>query len=167
MNRLSLLSAAVMLLATSASAQDKASQKFLTEAIEGNFAEVKMGELAEKNGQSGLVKSFGETLKADHTAANKKALEAARALGMNPPAEPSAKQKQDYDHMAKMNGPAFDKAFAEHMVADHKKDIAEYQEAAKKQDAAGKYATEALPTLQKHLETANGLEKDSAAPRQR
>jgi putative membrane protein len=53
--------------------------------------------------------------------------------------------------MAKTNGAAFDKMFADHMVTDHKKDIAEYEKAAKAKDAAGQYAGNALPTLKKHL----------------
>ena len=78
-------------------AQDKASQKFLTQAIEGNFAEVQMGELAQKNGQSSEVKSYGQMLATDHNAANQKAIEAAKSLNTNPPAGPSAKQKADYE----------------------------------------------------------------------
>ena len=62
--------------------------------------------------------------------------------------------------MSKLNGAAFDKAFAAHMVADHKKDIAAYQKASKSknQQVAG-YAGETLPTLQKHLQTAQSLQK--------
>ena len=63
--------------------------------------------------------------------------------------------------MAKMNGAAFDKMFAQHMVADHKKDISAYQKASKKQDAAGQYAQGSLPTLQKHLEEAQNIQKNS------
>jgi hypothetical protein len=55
------------------------------------------------------------------------------------------RQTADYDKMAKLNGAAFDKAF-EHMVKDHKKDIAAYQKASRKQDAAGQYAQSTLPT---------------------
>jgi putative membrane protein len=67
--------------------------------------------------------------------------------------------------MAKLNGAAFDKAFAQHMVMDHKKDIAAYQKEAKKQDATGQYAKATLPTLQKHLQSAQSLEKPKAAKR--
>lgn len=56
------------------------------------------------------------------------------------PTGPNTKQKSDYDSMAKLQGASFDKMFAEHMVADHKKDIAEYEQAAKMQDAIGQYA---------------------------
>jgi putative membrane protein len=152
---------ALLISASGAAAQDKASQKFLTEAIEGNYAEVQMGQLAQKNGQSDAVKSFGQMLVKDHGSANDKAIKAAQDNGVTPPTGPNAKQKSEYDKMAKMNGAAFDKAFGQHMVADHKKDIAEYQKEAKKTDAAGKYAADALPTLQKHLQTAQSLQPKS------
>src|SRR5215212_8473749 len=146
---MSIVVTALSLFAAPALAQDKASQKFLTQAIEGNFAEVQMGELAQKNGQSAEVKSYGQMLATDHNAANQKAMEAAQSLNTNPPAGPNPKQKADYEKMAKMNGAAFDKMFAQHMVADHKKDIAAYQKASKKNDAAGQYAQGSIPTLQK------------------
>ena len=167
MNMLSVFVAAAAALAGSqilASAADKASSTFLVKAIEGNFAEVQMGELAQKNGQSAAVKSFGEMLQTDHSAANEKALDAAKNLGVKAPEAPSAAQKQAYDRMAKMSGAMFDKAFAQHMVADHKKDISEYRTEAKRSDAAGKYAADALPTLQKHLETAQSLQSSGANP---
>jgi putative membrane protein len=173
MTRIFLTAAAMLLSVTAAFAQDKtggkaggkASQKFLTEAIQGNFAESQMGELAQKNGQSQEVKSYGQMLATDHKAANQKATAAATSQGMNPPAGPNAKQKADYDKMAKMNGAAFDKMFAQHMVQDHRKDIKAYGKAAKKQDAAGQYAQETLPTLQKHLENAQSLQKQKTTAR--
>ena len=58
-----------------ASAKDKASEAFVKKAIEGNYAEVSMGDLAQKNGQSDRVKSFGKMLSTDHAAANQKAME--------------------------------------------------------------------------------------------
>jgi putative membrane protein len=138
-------------------AQDKASQKFLKEAIEGNLAEVQMGQLAEKNGKSDGVRSFGQMLQKDHSAANQKATAAANQMGMSPPSEPNSKQKAMYDKMSKLSGDKFDREFAKHMVADHKKDIKEYEKEAKRDDAAAAYAKEALPTLHKHLETAQSL----------
>jgi putative membrane protein len=96
-------------------------------------------------------------LEKDHSDANQKATAAANNLGMTPPTAPNAKQKAAYDRMAKLSGGAFDRAFAMHMVEDHKKDIKDYDKEAKKNDAAGSYAKEALPTLHKHLETAQNL----------
>ena len=155
---LSLGTATVLALSiANASAKDKPSETFLKKAIEGNFAEVSMGDLAQKNGQSDDIKSYGKMLSADHAAANQKALDAAKGLGMNPPAEPNAKQKADYDKMSKMSGSAFDKMFATHMIADHQKDIAEYMKASKIKDAAGEYASGQIDTLRKHLDAAKSL----------
>ena len=55
--------------------------------------------------------------------------------------------------------------FAHHMVADHRKDIAAYQKESKKTDAVGQYAKDTLPTLQKHLDAAQALEKNKSAGR--
>ena len=70
MKQIPIIATALSLFIAPVLAQDKASQKFLTEAIEGNFAEVQMGELAQKNGQSAEVKSYGQMLATDHNAAN-------------------------------------------------------------------------------------------------
>ncbi len=48
------------------------------------------------------------------------------------------------------------------MVKDHQEDIKEFQKESSKNDAAGKLAKETLPTLQKHLEAAQSLEKQTA-----
>jgi len=146
-----------LIVSSPAFAQDKASQKFLKEAMEGNLAEVQMGQLAQKNGGSDRVRSFGQMLQKDHSDAYEKAKSAANSLGMSPPNEPNSKQKAMYDRMSKLSGENFDRQFAKHMVEDHKKDIKEYEKEAKKNDAAGGYAKEALPTLHKHLDTAQSL----------
>lgn len=160
-----MLAAGLILAPSFAVAQAKSSQSFLTKAIEGNFAEVEMGKLAQRNGGTDQVKSFGKMLETDHGEANKKAIQTGQSMAVKPPSGPNKEQKADYEKMAKMTGAAFDKMFAEHMVKDHKKDIAEYERAAKAKDAAGQYANETLPTLKKHLETAQSLQKLTTSAR--
>jgi putative membrane protein len=139
---------------------NKAAQTFVTKAIQGNLAEVSMGQLAQEKGNSDGVRSFGQQLVTDHSAANQKLASIASGMGVTPPTEPSKQQKSDHDKMAKMSGDAFDRAFARHMVADHRKDIADYRKAAKiKDDQVASYATETLPTLEKHLQMAQSLNK--------
>jgi putative membrane protein len=162
-NKIGVALSVTILLASPCLAQDRASQKFLKEAIEGNFAEVQMGQLAQKQGNSDGVRSFGQMLEKDHSDANKKAVDVANSVGMTPPTEPSKKQKADYDKMSKMSGAQFDKAFAAHMVADHKKDIKEYERASKLKDAAGPYAAETVPVLRKHLDAAQALNSAKSA----
>ena len=153
-------SLAAALLSTPAFAQSKADKTFITEAIEGNLAEVQMGQLAQQNGGSDEVKSFGKTLETDHSQANSKATQVAQDLKITVPAEPSAKQKKMHDQLSKLNGAAFDRQFARHMVADHKHDIAQYEKAAKSKDkAVAGYAKESLPTLKKHLQMAQSIEQ--------
>jgi len=159
MGRIAIIAAALMLLASGADAQTRATKKFLTKAIEGNYHEVQMGHLAQQNAQNEDVKSFGETLVKDHSSANDKAIEAARSVGITPPTGPNRRQKADYDKMAKKKGADFDRAFAKDMVKDHKQDIAAFKKEAKKKDAAGQFAESTLPTLQKHLQMAQSLEK--------
>ena len=109
------------------------------------------------------MKSFGQMLQQDHAAANQQAMAAASAAGVTPPTEPNKKQKADYAKMSKLSGAAFDSAFIKHMVTDHQKDIAEYQKEAKRQDGQlSQYAASALPTLQKHLETAKSLDSSTS-----
>jgi len=162
MSRLSAVSACLILSATAALAQSSATKKFLSQAIEGNYAEVQMGELAQKNGQSEGVKSFGKMLIDDHGQANRKAIDTAKSMNVAAPSGPNAKQKADYDKMARMTGSSFDKSFAQHMVKDHKKDIAEYKKESRSKDAAGEYAQETLPTLEKHLDEAQKLQRQGS-----
>jgi putative membrane protein len=82
---------------TAASAADKASQKFMAEAIQGNLAEIQMGQLAQKNGQGEDIKSYGKMLETDHGKANEQAKTVATQMGVTPPTEPSAKQKAMFD----------------------------------------------------------------------
>jgi putative membrane protein len=148
---------AIFVVTASASARDTSSKGFLKKAIEGNYAEISMGDLAQKSGQSDSVKSFGKMLSDDHSAANLKAIDAAQSMGMTPPSEPNAKQKAEYDKLSKMSGDRFDKSFADSMVMDHKRDLARYKKEARAKNAAGEYASGEIDTLQKHLDTATSL----------
>ncbi|MBS0536891.1 MAG: DUF4142 domain-containing protein [Proteobacteria bacterium] len=140
----------------------KADQAFLKEGIQGDMAEVKMGELAQQKGDADSVKTFGETLVTDHGDHLKKLQGMAQQMGAQAPTAPSAKQKADYDRLSKLSGAKFDREFARHMVTDHKKDIARYEAEAKKTGPLAELAKETVPTLQKHLKMAQDLEKPAA-----
>lgn len=144
-------------------AADTASQKFIKEAIQGNLAEVAVGKLAQEKGKSDGVRSFGQMLVTDHSAANQKATNVANTLGVTPPTEPNKKQKATYDKLAKLSGDAFDREFAKAMVNDHKKDIKEFEKESKANDSAAAFAKETLPTLHKHLETAQSVTSGKTA----
>ncbi len=128
-------------------------KKFMMEAAMGGMKEVAMGRLAVERGMSEDVKKFGQQLVDDHTKANEELMQLAMAKGMTLPTTLDAKHQMMVDKMAKMSGAAFDKAFNQEMVKDHKKDVALFQsEANKGMDAELKaFASKTLPTLKAHL----------------
>jgi putative membrane protein len=152
--------AAIVLGATNGYAQTKASaadQTFLKEAIQGDLAEVRMGKLAQEKGQNEAAKQFGQMLEQDHGQHLQKAKDSAQQLGVTPPTEPNSKQNKMYDQLSKMSGAQFDKEFAQHMIKDHKEDIRKYQKEAKSKGPLAELAQQTIPTLQKHLQTAETL----------
>lgn len=159
------LAAAFALAASGAQAQsqkaDSASKGFIKNAIEGNYAEINVGKLAQEKGKSEGVKQFGKMLVDDHTAANAKAIAAAKEIGVSPPTGSSLMEKGTYLKLKLLSGESFDKSFAKSMVSDHKSDIKEYQKQAASDDPAGKFAKEALPTLRKHLQEAEQLQSQT------
>ncbi len=141
---------------------NKADQHFLTEAIEGDLSEVNMGKLAQQSGQSEDVKQFGEMLQTDHGQHLQKAQAMAQQFGVTPPPEANTKEKAIYNKLSKEHGVLFDKQFAKTMVKDHKQDIAKYEKEAKKKGPLAQFAQETIPTLQKHLQTAQSIENKGA-----
>jgi hypothetical protein len=110
---------------------------------------------------SDSVRSFGKQLEQDHSAANAKAMNVAKEMGMTPPTEPSKKQKADYDRMSQLSGDKFDSMFVKHMISGHKKNIKAFQKEAKTNDRPAGFANDVLPDLQTHLDTAQSLQGKS------
>ena len=157
--------AALLFAGPAALAADKADSTFVKKAIEGNLAEVQMGQLAQQKGASQPVRDFGVMLAKDHSDANQQAMALAQQVGVTAPSGPNAEQKKMYDKLSKLSGNTFDREFAKAMVADHKKDIREYQKEAKSKDAnVAKYAQATLPHLEQHLKAAESLNQTAQAP---
>jgi putative membrane protein len=163
--------AAAMALVVTADAQtmnrklSDVDQRFLKEAIEGDLAEINMGKLAQEKGQSQETKQFGQMLEQDHSEHLQKAKETAQQMGLVAPAEPNAKQKRMYDQVSKLSDGQFDKHFADDMVKDHKQDIKKYEKEAKSKGPLADFAQETIPTLQKHLQTAESVARQTSSKR--
>ena len=148
-----------VLLSSLALATDSKGKDFVTDAIQGNFGEVQVGQLAQQRATSPAVKDFGAMLAKDHEAANRQAMEAAKSLGVTPPTDAGREQKSVYEKLSQLQGPQFDREFVKAMVKDHQEDIAKYRkEAGRHADAAVEYAKKTLPDLQKHLQMAQHLQ---------
>ena len=143
-----------------------ADQKFMKQAAQGGEAEVQLGQLAQQKAQSPDVKAFGQRMVNDHSKANDELKQVASEKGVTLPSQPDSKDKAEKERLEKMSGAQFDKAYMNYMVAEHKKDVADFQrEATHAKDPAVKnFAQTTLPTLQSHLQEAESIApKQSAA----
>ena len=166
MRRFTPMAFVAVLLASASAASAKSDSAFLTDAIQGNLGEIAVGQLAQQNGNSDAVRSFGQMLVQDHSASNEKAMQLAKSHDVSPPTEPKPEAKKRNDKLSKLSGDSFDKEFAKEMVEDHKKDIAEFETQAKGSDDVASFAKDSLPTLEKHLQTAQSINGDKAAQKQ-
>ncbi|MGE5158042.1 MAG: DUF4142 domain-containing protein [Gemmatimonas sp.] len=163
-----LVVAAALALPLAASAAPKAQlskkdQHFMTEAIQGDLSEIKMGKLAQEKGQTDAVKQFGKTLEQDHSDNLQKAQQLASQNGLTAPTEPNAKQQKMYQKLSSVPANKFDAAFARAMVKDHKKDVGKFRKEAKSNSAAADFAKQTVPVLQKHLQLAESLTSGRAS----
>jgi len=133
-----------------------ADRTFVTKAAQGGLAEVELGNLAAQKASSDEVKRFGQHMVDDHTKANDELKSIAAAKGETVPGSIDAKDMALKNHLSSLTGAAFDKAYMEDMVKDHKADVAEFQkEADHGTDPEVKaFAQKTLPTLQQHLQMA-------------
>jgi putative membrane protein len=153
---------------TAASATSKSSTRsatadahFAKEAAQGGMAEVKLGQLAQEKGSNDSVKSFGKRMVDDHSKAGDKLKEVASRESITLPTDLSVKDQATYDRLSKLNGAAFDRAYARDMVKDHETDVAAFQREANagRNDSLKSFASETLPTLQDHLQQAKQMMK--------
>jgi putative membrane protein len=137
---------------------------FAKEAAQGGMAEVKLGQLAQDKGLSYSVKNFGKRMVDDHSKAGDKLKDIASQENITLPADIAAKDQATYDRLSKLNGAAFDRAYAKNMVKDHEADIAAFQKETNggKVDSLKSFASNMLPTLQDHLKEAKTMMKTVA-----
>lgn len=150
-------SAAVLSLATAAHAQDDKARHFLREAVQGDNSEMMLGKMAAEQGSDPKLKHYGEMLVNDHTMHREKVMKVASAMNLPDDRGPMPEAAKERDKLARMHGRDFDKEFAKYMVKDHRKDISDYEKAARMPGEVGKLARETLPTLHKHLSEAEHL----------
>jgi len=153
------LPAAAMLALAAAPAMaalSPADRSFAENAAAGGLAEVALGQLALHNGSSQQVKAFGQQMVTDHGQANQELQQIAQTENLTLPTAPASKDQALQKKLSGLKGAAFDAAYTQDMIKDHKQDIAEFQrEAQSGQDPALKaFAQKTLPTLQKHLQMA-------------
>ena len=136
-----------------------ADMKFVKAAAQGGIAEVKLGELAAKQGTSDSVKQFGQKMVDDHSKANDELKQVATSKGVTLPSDTDAKSKAIMAKLKKLHGAAFDAAYIKDMKTDHHHDITDFRkEANGGHDPDVKaFASKTLPVIEEHYKMISSM----------
>lgn len=140
---------------------DENARTFITKAAGGGMMEVELGRLAQQNAASERVKNFGQMMVTDHSAANDDLKSVAKQKNLTLSETMPAEHQHHQEDLSKKKGSDFDKAYMKMMVEDHKKDIDEFEKASKNatDPDVKNFATQKLPILKKHLDSAQAIKK--------
>jgi putative membrane protein len=122
---------------------------------QANQREIDMGQMAQLEGHSKAVKSFGKMLVKDHAAADKKIAKLAREEKITLTDAPAPSSDKD----TLPTGQAFDVSFAKMMVQVHQSAISDVKAAhdSTSDQKLQSLLNEILPVLQKHEQEAQRL----------
>jgi putative membrane protein len=135
---------------------------FVTKAMQGSMAEVQLGQLTLEKSQNDQVKQFAQRMIDDHTKLNEQMKPVAQQLGVKPPDQISKGDRKTIAKLQGLSGPAYDQAYIQDMVKDHKQDLNDFQmEASSGQDQTVKdAANQGSKVIAGHLQMAQQLAKD-------
>jgi putative membrane protein len=142
-----------------ATASGDSDQKFLDFAAQTDMVEAHLGQLAASQSDAQAVKDYAQMLVTDPTNDYQQLGMVAKKANLTLPNAIDAAHNKMIAPFEKLKGAAFDRRYEHEMVAGHTKAIAEY----KKESESGTnadlkaYATQVLPTLEKHLQAAHEL----------
>ena len=139
---------------------DDRTNTFMKDAAMGGMAEVELGKLAQEKATNPRVKKFGEMMVQDHSAANNDLKSIAQQKNVMLPTD-LGKHKDHYEDLSKKTGADFDKAYMKMMVDDHQDDIKDFEKCAENgtNPDVKTFASQKLPTLRKHLDSAKAIHK--------
>jgi putative membrane protein len=158
--KLSALMLGAALLAVPVAAMADSPQAFLRDALQADNSEIMLGRLAQDRAATPGVRDYGRTLVNDHTQARNEVLSVGRRFGIRGGNDVSWEARQLQGRLQGMRGRDFDRTFINAMIDDHQKDIGKFRdEARERHGAVSKLARDELPTLQKHLDIAQNLDR--------
>jgi putative membrane protein len=134
----------------------KADWKFAIDVADASMLEVELGKLAQSKGLSANIKTFGQTMVADHTKANEELKALAATKNISLPDTLSDKSKRQYEKLSEKSGKDFDKDYADAMVDGHE-DVLDLlkKEAEKGNDPDLKaWASQKISAIEHHLQMA-------------
>ena len=134
-------------------------RNFVEDQLKDGSREVQLGKLAEERASSAEVKEFAATMVQDHTMAGNKLKDIARTVNVELEQDENA-ARDDHERLSKLSGNEFDREYIDLMVKDHQDALDALQDQAENGDHPGvkQWASETLPRIKHHLETAQQLQ---------
>lgn len=146
---------------TTTTTLDENSREFFNKTAIAGMTEVALGEQAAQKATHARVKAFGEMMVKDHTAANNDLKTLAGQKNFPLPTALDEDHQKDVADINKKTGAAWDKEYMHHMVDGHEKVIKNFEDASKNSNDPDvkNFATQKLPTLRMHLDSAKAIHK--------
>jgi putative membrane protein len=138
-----------------------ADRDFLKEALQGDMAQVRMGQLALQKSNNEQVKQFAQQMVTDHTRMGDQMKVLAQQLDVKEPSDLSKRDKQTIAKLQGLDGEAFDKAYVQTMLKDHKHDQAAFKQAAQQGTDPGvrQAAAQGETVISNHLQHIQEIAK--------
>lgn len=136
-----------------------ADRDFAEKAARTGMTEVQLATNVSKRATSPDVKAFAQKMIEDHNRANQELTTLAAQKGIDPPADLDPEKKALDAELAKLTGPALDKAYMEAMVKDHVAAAADFEKASTQltDPELKAWAAKTLPTLHQHHHLAEEI----------
>ena len=135
--------------------------QFLVNAAEISLEEIKLGELAQKNGQMADVKKLGAMMVQDHTKTLGNLTALANKKSITIPTSPTENTLSTYKNLSETKAAKFDKEYCDMMVSGHKDAISAFEKASTDANDPDikQWAADALPQLRMHLDQSITCQK--------
>jgi len=139
---------------TSASNLDIADQSFLMHAAQSGLAEVELGQLAQRQASSQVIRDMGRRIAAEHTQANQELVQIARSKGITPPTQTDAGRQAIAAQLSQADGANFDRQFLMQQLSNHEMAVALYENQARNgtDPQVRGFASKWLPSIRNHTQ---------------
>lgn len=136
-----------------------ADREFVQKAARAGMAEVQLATNIVNRAQTQEVRSYAQQMLVDHNRSNQELTALAAQKGIDPPADLDPEHKALDAELAKLTGPALDRAYMEAMVKDHAKVAAEFERAAQQlaDPDLKAWAAKTVPVLHDHHRRAEDI----------
>lgn len=141
---------------------DEKEAEFVADAIQSNYAEIRLAELASTKSSNKEVQAAAQELVSDHTNALAKLQSLANKKGISTPVDEGEDAKKKVNDLAKENQPDFDKKWCHELVDNHKKTIRDFEVMQQKSadPELKEFISAILPELREHRDKLSSLEKN-------